>query len=301
MLPDGPVVVIGQVGRDVVVHVDELPAAGASAAVTSWWEGLGGKGANQAVGLSQLGASVTLVGVVGGGEAGRCVLEQAERDGIDVSQVARDGSTAALLDVVDRHGVRRLFEHVPDDALVRHAHIEAAADLLRGAGVVVLQLQQPADVLLCAARLARESGAGIVLEGGVEGAACEELLSLAQVIRADAAEAAMLTGQRLDDEHDAYVAAGDLLDVGPEVIALAVNNGDVVAWPGGQAFFLHSDDPVVDPTGAGDAFVAGLVSGLRGRQDRGSEDIEAAGRLAAAAARGTVSRLGGRPDLPGLA
>jgi ribokinase len=55
VLPDRPVVAIGHIGRDVVVRVDRLPDSGGAAPVINWWEGLGDKGANQVVGLAQLG------------------------------------------------------------------------------------------------------------------------------------------------------------------------------------------------------------------------------------------------------
>jgi ribokinase len=56
-----------------------------------------------------------------------------------------------------------------------------------------------------------------------------------------------------------------------------------------------ADVDVIDPTGAGDAFVAGLIAALRDGAAPGQ-----AGRRAAAAASATVQRLGGRPDLTGL-
>ncbi|GAB4957884.1 hypothetical protein MAHJHV54_47320 [Mycobacterium avium subsp. hominissuis] len=71
--------------------------------------------------------------------------------------------------------------------------------------------------------------------------------------------------------------------------------GDLLTWRGGSELFEFADVEVVDPTGAGDAFVAGLVAALR----EGAAPREA-GRRAAAAARATVQRLGGRPDLTGL-
>ncbi|MBV9140496.1 MAG: hypothetical protein JO115_06220 [Pseudonocardiales bacterium] len=49
------VVVVGQIARDLVLLVEELPAPGTGTAVRQRREMLGGKGANQAVGLAQLG------------------------------------------------------------------------------------------------------------------------------------------------------------------------------------------------------------------------------------------------------
>jgi ribokinase len=48
--------VVGQLARDLVLSVDDLPEPGSSADATGRLEQLGGKGANQAVGLAQLGA-----------------------------------------------------------------------------------------------------------------------------------------------------------------------------------------------------------------------------------------------------
>ena len=96
------IVVVGQVGRDLVLTVEELPAAGSAAAVLERQELLGGKGANQAVGCRQLGAEVGLVGVVGTDPAGEAVLAQAAGDGIDVGAVVRRSGapTALLVDLV---------------------------------------------------------------------------------------------------------------------------------------------------------------------------------------------------------
>ncbi|OBI23001.1 hypothetical protein A5712_11920 [Mycobacterium sp. E2327] len=72
--------------------------------------------------------------------------------------------------------------------------------------------------------------------------------------------------------------------------------GDLLAWQADRELFEFADVKVVDPTGAGDAFVAGLIAALRD-----GAGPRQAGRRAAAAASSTVQRLGGRPDLTGLA
>ncbi|WP_231970824.1 PfkB family carbohydrate kinase, partial [Mycobacterium sp. E3198] len=68
------VVVIGQIGRDLVLRTEGPPSASESTTVLRRGELLGGKGANQAVGLAQLGVPVALVGVVGEDNAGASVL-----------------------------------------------------------------------------------------------------------------------------------------------------------------------------------------------------------------------------------
>ena len=142
------VVVVGQVARDLVISTDAVPAAGGNAQVHKRIERLGGKGANQALGLHQLGLSAAVLGVVGTDQAGTHVLKEAEREGIDVTGVCRRGRTALLLDIVDAEGQRRLFEDIPGSALLDTDDLRAAEAHFRTAKTVCLQLQQPIDTVL---------------------------------------------------------------------------------------------------------------------------------------------------------
>jgi ribokinase len=293
---DGIVLVAGQVARDLVLAVDEMPGPGASASVTERRELLGGKGANQAVGLRQLGVEVALLGVLGIDPAGDDLSARVRSEGITPA-IARRGTTALLTDVVAPGGERRLLEHVPDESLLRMGDLDGCEPLLDRVDTVCLQLQQPTAVLLELARRASARQAWIVLDGAADAPGIEELIGLATVVRADASEAQQLTGVDIDSPDDARSAAGSLLERGVEVIAFGVpGQGDLVAWQGGDRFHPFDDDEkVVDPTGAGDAFTVALTAALRS-----GRSPDAAGGFAAAAARDTVGRLGGRPELAAL-
>ncbi|MFC7400927.1 PfkB family carbohydrate kinase [Citricoccus sp. GCM10030269] len=298
----GDIVVVGHVARDLVLSVDRFPGAEASAQVRSRLEQLGGKGANQAVGMAQLGAPVRLVGVVGADDVGDELLRSARRDGIETSGMTRRGGrdeSALFLDLVDEDSGRRLIEHVPTESWLTPQDIERAQSVFANASMVCLQLQQPGDALIAAARAAREAGARVVVDGAAEPEVMTELLEYAHVIRANAHEAELITGTEMVDEDSAVNAAQPLLHRGADVVAFSVKGtGDVVAWPGGHRlipFSEVSDEKVVDRTGAGDAFLAGLAVGLWS-----GVTAAQAGELAAACASSTVQRLGGRPDLQAL-
>jgi ribokinase len=296
MQGDGLVLVAGQVARDLVLLTEGFPADGDSAPVGERRELLGGKGANQAVGWRQLGAEVALLAVIGDDREGDDLLGQLEADGIR-PVVARRGTTGLLTDIVTPGGSRRLFEHVPEESLLRPSDLQAVEHLLPEVDTLCLQLQQPLPVLLDLARRAHGLGIAVALDGGVSGPGADELLALASIVRADAVEAEELTGFGIASPADARAAAKTLLDRGADVVALTVGGeGDLVVWPGGERFVAFgTDETVVDPTGAGDAFFVGLVAGLRA--GLAPED---AASLAADAARSTVARPGGRPDLTAL-
>lgn len=292
---DSWVLVVGQVARDLVLAVDRVPDPGSSTDVRIRRELLGGKGANQAVGMVQLGASAQLLGVVGEDHVGGELLRSLGEDGVRSEWVRRRGTSALLVDVVDEEGERRLLEHVPDDALLTADDVRAGRAAFLGADTVCLQQQQPAAALAAAARMAQDAGAQVVLDGQPPEGVREELLEAAWVLRADAHEAALMTGVAPDDPAAAVAVARQLVTHHAiEVVALGVGGGDVVAWRHGHRFFPHGGDRR-DATGGGDSFLAGLVVMLR---SGGSP--EKAGQLAAACSASAVARLGGRPDLAAL-
>jgi ribokinase len=150
--------------------------------------------------------------------------------------------------------------------------------------------------VLAAARRGRRVGARVIADGAVEPDAVDELLSFVDVLRADAKETELLAGEPVDSAADALELAKRLLEAGPGLVALAIPDvGDLLVWPGDSQLYPLSGAPTVDPTGAGDAFMAGLVAALR----HGDGPAEA-GKLATRAAGATVTHLGGRPDLTHL-
>lgn len=290
------VVVLGQVARDLVLGVSRLPGPGGSATAQRHWEGLGGKGANQALACRGLGVGVAVVGVVGDDTVGDDVLRQAEADGLDVHGVVRrEGvATALLVDVVEDDATRRLLEDVPDGVLLTAEDVRRSADAVAGCRSLLVQLQQPGDAVLEAVGIARDAGASVVADGAVEADEVRDtLLRAATVWRADAHEAELLLGRELADVGEVVRAAEDLVEAGPSVVALAAgSDGNVVAWRGGSAVLPLVDVATADPTGGGDSFSAGLaVALLRGLPP------EEAGWWGSGASALTVTRRGGRPDL----
>jgi ribokinase len=308
-VPD--VVVVGQVGRDLVLRVAGLPGPGGSAAAAERHEVLGGKGANQAVALAQLGVPVALVGVVGADRAGEDALAQAVADGIDVAGVRRRGGTATalLLDLVEDGGTRRLVESVPDGVLLTADDVAAAGALVASCALLSVQLQTPGSAVRAA--LDRVPRTALVVTDGApdDDATRTAVLARADAVRADAAEAALLLGRGLPDLAAVRAAAAELLAAGPRLVSLAAGeDGDLVAWRAGPppaddtaddprwadgaVLVPHLAEAPVDPTGAGDASVAALAAALLG----GAAPEDAAWRAAGAAAL-TVARAGGRPAL----
>src|SRR4051794_1065091 len=164
----GPlVVVVGQLARDLVMVVDDVPGPGTGTPVHRRREMLGGKGANQAVALAQLGVRVALVAVAGDDPVAADLLDQARRDGVEGSGVGRRGAawTGLIVDVVDGDGHWHYLEDLPRPVLLTAGDVMASADLLRAADWVSIQLQQPAEAVRAAVDCVRGGHGRIVFDG----------------------------------------------------------------------------------------------------------------------------------------
>ena len=292
------IAVVGHVGRDIVVRVDQLPPPGVGVPVPERLEMLGGKGANQAVALAQLGHHPALIGAVAGDPVGAWLLDAALCDAIDVTATAvrAGGRSSLIVSIVEPDGTWRYLEDLTAESVLEVDDIRRAAALIAGASAVSLQLQQGWEAVLEAAELAMQHGVTVFTDGAPPaGADADGLLELVDVLRADHREASILAGEPIEDTEAAVEAARSLLRRGPRMVAVATPRADVVAWKEAEAILTHDADGVVDTTGAGDAFMAGLISGLLA-----TDEPAAAACVAASAAAQTVRRLGGRPALDPL-
>jgi ribokinase len=284
--------VVGQLARHLVLTVEEAPRPGAAADAIARREVLGGKGADQAVALAQLGARPALVAVAGDDMAGDAVLAQARRDGIDTSAVIRrrDTETGLIVEIFDGAGRWRYVQHLPDGVLLHENDILAAEDTIAGADAVLVQLQQPAPAAAAAARIAADAGRLVVLDGAPPASHRAELLAAADVVRADAHDAGLLLGVPVDDAAAVRRAAADLLDAGPSLLAIGLEQSNLFVWAGAHLAVPRTGDRVVDPSGGGDAFVAALTVALLSGLDQRD-----AARCAVAAPGVTAGHAGGRP------
>ncbi|WP_367129664.1 PfkB family carbohydrate kinase [Saccharothrix sp. HUAS TT1] len=287
------IAVVGQIARDLVLVVPEVPGSGGSADVLERREVLGGKGPNIARGARQLGATAAVVGVVGDDREGRLLVERLDADGVATTAVVcREATRSALIVDVVCDGGYRLLQDIPEGTLLTAQDVRAASATLAGADAVVVQLEQPAEAALAAVRAATGL---VVLDGAPDGREAE-LLAAADVLRADHQEAERWTGRSISGTDDAVRVGRELLARGPSVVALEVSGeANVLVWGEDSAVIPLSDEEVVDTTGGGDAFVAALTVALT----RGDDPADA-GRLATAASGRAVRHPGGRTDLTGL-
>ncbi|HEY8379079.1 MAG TPA: PfkB family carbohydrate kinase, partial [Nannocystis sp.] len=160
--------------------------------------------------------------------------------------------------------------------------------------VLTLDLEASPAIALEAARTAHARGLAVVLDPSPAQRMLEGLYGLVDVMTPNASEAATLTGVEVEDVASAVQAGERLRARGVGYACVKLPGGGCVLVGAGRPVTLPPlSVPVVDTTGAGDAFAAALaVAWLKGQ-----EPAQAAA-LATVAASLAVSGYGAQPAYP---
>src|SRR2546421_7978013 len=160
------VLVVGKANVDCLVRGPRLPQHGQSVNGELFQEAPGGKGANQAVAAARLGARVALVARVGNDVRGDSVVEALITEGVEIDHLIRDPTafTGVALCQVGGTGEKQILSAAGANARLSADDVRAAADALRSARVVLLQLGVPLPAVAEAIRIGRAAGAPVVLD-----------------------------------------------------------------------------------------------------------------------------------------
>ncbi len=294
-MPTFDIVVVGGINSDFVLRGPRLPAPGESALFDEYFQGPGGKGANQAVAAARLGARVAIIGCVGRDARGDALLQNLEDEDIDTSGVARvKDPTGVALILVDAHGEKSIGACMGANHKLTPAHIRQAAKIIQSAKILLAQFEAPDAALLAAAKLACQSGAKVILDPAPPRPLPDGLIQHLDLIRPNSSEAQYLTGIKIKNRAAARRAAHKLIQQGVGSVALqSGDGGDLFVWPGGETWQPHYQVKSIDATGAGDAFVAGLAVGLA--EGRNFAEV---GQMASATAALKTTKLGAQAGLP---
>lgn len=291
------VAILGIYVADLAFRAAHMPDVGQTIAGSGFAMGPGGKGSNQAVAAARAGAEVTFISTLGRDSFGDNALALWRGDGITprVKQVDTHPTGAAFIYLNEKNGDNAIIVVSGAASLIGVADVEAAADDIANARVFVTQLEQPADAALRGLQIARAASTLTVFNPAPALPFDDAVYPLCDFITPNEHEAAILTGLPVTSLEEAR-AAGDAF--------LARGVGCALITLGSQGALLHSASesvliapfnagPVLETTGAGDAFNGGFAAALA----EGATPGEAA-RFAAALAAISVTRAGTAPSMP---
>ena len=223
--PLGPVerrmiAVVGSCNVDFVVPVPVLPGPGETVLGGDHLRTPGGKGANQAVAAAKLGSPVAFVGCVGDDALAPTILSALDGAGVDTSWLRRvpDAPSGIALITVADGGENTIAVSPGANARLGPADIDAAAELLAGAAVTLVQLEIPLDAV---AATVRAAGGRVVLNPAPARELPAGLLAGVDVLVPNRSELAVLAGAPEPSTSDDAAALAARLD-GPRAVVVTL-------------------------------------------------------------------------------
>ena len=292
------ILVVGSSNTDMVVKAATLPRPGETVTGGEFLLAAGGKGANQAVAAARLGAPVTFIAKVGADLFGKQAIAGYNKEGIDTSLIKceEDCATGVALILVDQKGENLIsvasganFQWCDADFSRIHSTVEQA-------GIVVVQLEIPLDVVVRVAQIAADAGVPVLLDPAPAARLPDELLRNVSYIKPNEHEAEIVSGIKVVDEDSAVRASQRLLELGVKeaaIITLGEKGALVCSQDGTTQIVKAPKIQATDTTAAGDAFTGAMAWQL----NQGIALFETV-RMANHVAALSATRMGAQPSLP---
>lgn len=293
--------VLGRAGMD--LYAD--PPGTRSEEARHFTSALGGSAANIAAGIVKLGGRAALVTTLSQDAVGRFVINELARYGVNTGHVQTAGGEArtslAVVETRLEDCQSVIYRNGAADFALCSADVEAIPFGAYGAVIVTgtaLAAEPSRAATFLAIELARAAGRPVILDidyrpyswssAGEAAAICAQAARMSDIVVGNDVEFDVLAGGPHGRSHAERLAAACA------AVIYKMGERGSVGFTAGESF----ETPVfavaaLKPTGAGDAFMAGLVTGLA----RG-QDLRSAVRRGTAAAAITVTRVGCAPATP---
>jgi ribokinase len=281
------VTVMGIFAADLCFRTQRLPLWGETVIGGDFQLGPGGKGSNQAVAAARLGGTVHFISKVGAdpfAEIARSIYREAgvHLDFLFTSSAHATGAAAIIV----------------DQSSGENAIVVAPGACIASSGCFMTQLELSVPLVEHGLRMAHSLGVPTILNPAPACDLSDDLLGLCHYVTPNESEASALTGLPVGTMSEIEAAAEALLRRGPRhvVITLGARGAFVCGAKIKEHVSAFQAGPVVDTTGAGDAFNGGFAVGL----SEGMSLIEAT-RFGCAVAGLSVTRPGTAPSMPSRA
>ncbi len=291
------IVILGVFVADTAYRASRQPKIGETIIGNEFSLGPGGKGSNQAVAAALAGGNVHFISRLGKDDFANMAISLWEKSGITphVTQYSDSYTGAAYIFIEDKTGNNAIIVSPGAAANINDDDITANKELIQGSRVFMTQLEQSLDAAGTALSFAKDGGAITILNPAPAQPLGENILKLCDFVTPNEIEAEQITGTPVKSIDDAEIAAGKLLEKGASAAVITLGEQGALFKDNNQIIHQPSYEvgPVVETTGAGDAFNGGLAVALAEEMP-----IDKALRFACATASISVTRQGTAPSMP---
>ena len=256
------VVTVGHVLADIRFMVDEFIGPDEEGVILEQSRGVGGSAANVAIGVRRLGLSSAIIAKVGFDSFGRIAVDELMKEGVDISGLKVSfSSTGFTIVIIDNKGQICLYGYKGASEELEPCDINVdIIEKTKYVHIASLRL----DTSIEAAKKAKEHGKMVSWDPGrVQSKAglqkLRDLIKHVDIVLANEEEVRDITG-----EADYKKAAEVIGELGPRLVVVKRGARGAYVLSKKECLEVPPLKPpkIVDTTGAGDAFAAGLLVGL---------------------------------------
>ncbi len=280
--------VFGSISTDFVATTDVLPQEGETVIGQSFSTQFGGKGANKAVALSRLGKQVVMFGAVGDDEFSKRALNNLKNEKIDIKNVKKlHGKIGGIANILSSRKTNMIVVTPGANSCVDEEYVKSMENEIKKCDCVVAELEIPQEAVLVLSEICKKHKIMFVLNPSPIMKFDKHLLSNADLIVVNETEIKRLPNFKSQKQIMADFNGKLVLTTGKRG-ATIFENGELIKLPA-------IDMPVADTTGAGDAFLGGLIDAVIE-----GASLKNAVEFANICAGLKVSKLGAQTGLPTL-
>ena len=262
------VTVLGIYVADLVFFGQKIPQGGETVLGNNFVVGPGGKGSNQAVAASKAGVKTHFISKIADDQFGRMAIEMYDEAKVDYSNVSisEDYATGAAAIMVDEvTGANAINVYPGASGAITKKDIDDAEQTIRNSKIFLTQLEAPKDVVMYTLKKASDLGVTTILNPAPAAHIEKSVFPLIDYFTPNEIEASFYVNHQVETHDDARRAAESLLDMGIKNVVITLGERGAFFASAHEAFLCPVatlKTPVVDTTGAGDAFNAGLAVAL---------------------------------------
>lgn len=290
------VIVFGSLNMDLSIESDHMPSLGETIMGRCFITNPGGKGANQAVAASKLGAEVVMLGAVGQDAFGDQMIAALAEQGVTCEHIARTEVCPTGVALITRVGGDNFI--TIDSGANLSSGIDdvcsALDEVACGGDVFLTQLECDFDATMLALKAAHARGMYTVVNPAPARCLPDWVLPHLDLVVVNEGECEMLTGIYPADEASACAAMQKLRDAGVGTVAVTLGErGSMISSGDELVVSVPPCVTAVDTTCAGDTYIGALVAGYA-RGITLPEAVELATRASALA----TTKVGAQRSIP---
>ena len=249
------IIVIGSSSIDLVLNTANLPQPNETVMAEKSESFFGGKGANQAVATSRLGASVYFIGAVGMDPFGQQILRNLVDEGVNIGYVieTQEADTGTAY-VVAAKGVNSIVVVPASNYCLKPQNVADAEKFFTTADLVLVQLEIPMDVIEYTAQLVKINGNKMGIYASPAKKLSQDVIDNASFIVAKSIELSIIFGDEPREQ---------ILRKYPNKLFVRDDTNSTTYFNGAEMKYYRNDhDSVLHKMGMGDAFTAGFAVAL---------------------------------------